>query len=85
MPTQHKPIGTVGNMPGTDGFTMAAFVAKDVPAGSQLYSHQTVVELKQQRDELLETIKQAEQMLDHGQKLHAQNILLGAIANMESK
>lgn len=32
------PVGEAGSMPGTDGFTMAAFEAKDVPIGTKLYA-----------------------------------------------
>jgi hypothetical protein len=30
-------VGPVGSMPGTDGFTMAAFNATEVPIGTMLY------------------------------------------------
>jgi hypothetical protein len=33
----YKEVGTTGTMPGTDGFTMAAFAASDVPVGTTLY------------------------------------------------
>lgn len=33
-----KPVGVAGTMPGTDGFTMAAFKASDVPVGTNLYA-----------------------------------------------
>lgn len=33
-----EAVGTVGSMPGTDGFTMAAFEAAKVPAGTKLYT-----------------------------------------------
>ncbi|KOR22968.1 hypothetical protein [Burkholderia cenocepacia] len=33
-----EPIGQAGNMPGTEGFTMAAFRADDVPVGTNLYT-----------------------------------------------
>lgn len=33
-----EAIGTVGTMPGTDGFTMACFKADDVPVGTLLYA-----------------------------------------------
>ncbi|MCA8237697.1 hypothetical protein [Burkholderia cenocepacia] len=33
-----EPVGKAGNMPGTDGFTMAAFRADDVPVGTNLYT-----------------------------------------------
>lgn len=32
-----EPAGEVGSMPGTSGFTMAAFKAEHVPLGTQLY------------------------------------------------
>lgn len=32
------PVGEAGSMPGTDGFTMAAFRAVDVPIGTKLYA-----------------------------------------------
>ena len=35
---RQKPIGTVGGMPGTTGFTMACFHADEVPIGSKLYA-----------------------------------------------
>lgn len=31
------PVGTAGAMPGTSGFTMAAFRADDVPVGTKLF------------------------------------------------
>ena len=34
-----EPVGVAGTMPGTDGFTMAAFRAEDVPVGTSLYTH----------------------------------------------
>lgn len=34
-----EPVGIAGNMPGTEGFTMAAFKAADVPVGANLYTH----------------------------------------------
>lgn len=33
-----EPVGEAGSMPGTDGFTMAAFRAADVPIGTKLYA-----------------------------------------------
>lgn len=33
-----ESIGTVGSMPGTDGFTMACFKADEVPVGTRLYA-----------------------------------------------
>ncbi|SAK88031.1 hypothetical protein AWB76_06269 [Caballeronia temeraria] len=36
---QAEPVGLAGTMPGTDGFTMAAFKASDVPVGTPLYLH----------------------------------------------
>lgn len=33
-----ESIGTVGSMPGTNGFTMACFKADEVPAGTRLYA-----------------------------------------------
>ncbi|UIY58160.1 hypothetical protein [Burkholderia cepacia] len=33
-----EPAGQAGTMPGTDGFTMAAFRADDVPVGTPLYT-----------------------------------------------
>lgn len=33
-----EPVGQAGTMPGTDGFTMAAFRADDVPVGTKLYT-----------------------------------------------
>lgn len=36
---QGVPVGVVGAMPGTDGFTMACFHADKVPVGSKLYTH----------------------------------------------
>ncbi|ARL90966.1 hypothetical protein BOC57_34845 [Burkholderia pseudomallei] len=33
-----EPVGEAGTMPGTDGFTMAAFRADDVPVGTKLYA-----------------------------------------------
>lgn len=33
-----EPVGEAGSMPGTDGFTMAAFKASDVPIGTKLYA-----------------------------------------------
>lgn len=32
-----EPVGNAGTMPGTSGFTMAAFKADDVPEGTSLY------------------------------------------------
>lgn len=32
------PVGEAGSMPGTTGFTMAAFKAEDVPLGTKLYA-----------------------------------------------
>lgn len=34
-----EPVGHAGSMPGTAGFTMAAFRAADVPIGTPLYAH----------------------------------------------
>jgi hypothetical protein len=36
---KREPVGIAGNMPGTEGFTMAAFKAYDVPVGTKLYAH----------------------------------------------
>ncbi|RAR51648.1 hypothetical protein C7401_1368 [Paraburkholderia unamae] len=33
-----EPVGEAGSMPGTDGFTMAAFEASKVPIGTKLYT-----------------------------------------------
>lgn len=33
-----EPVGEVGSMPGTSGFTMACFKAEDVPVGTKLYA-----------------------------------------------
>jgi hypothetical protein len=33
-----QPVGVAGSMPGTDGFTMAAFKASEVPVGTPLYA-----------------------------------------------
>lgn len=33
-----EPVGEVGSMPGTSGFTMACFKAEDVPIGTKLYA-----------------------------------------------
>jgi hypothetical protein len=33
----YVPVGEVGSMPGTAGFTMAAFEAKDAPVGTVIY------------------------------------------------
>jgi hypothetical protein len=33
-----QPVGVAGTMPGTDGFTMAAFKASEVPVGTPLYA-----------------------------------------------
>lgn len=35
--TGFKIAGEVGTMPGTDGFTMAAFKADEVPVGTKLF------------------------------------------------
>jgi len=35
--TEEQPVGEAGPMPGTTGFTMAAFKAADVPVGTKLY------------------------------------------------
>ena len=35
---QGEPIGEVGTMPGTSGFTMACFRADEVPVGTKLYT-----------------------------------------------
>jgi hypothetical protein len=35
---KQKPVAFAGSMPGTDGFTMAAFKAADVPIGTPLYA-----------------------------------------------
>jgi hypothetical protein len=32
-----EAVGVAGSMPGTDGFTMAAFKVSDVPVGTKLY------------------------------------------------
>lgn len=37
MSEQNKEVGVAGTMPGTNGFTMACFHAKDVPVGTKLY------------------------------------------------
>jgi hypothetical protein len=33
-----EPVGEVGTMPGTTGFTMACFKAESVPVGTKLYT-----------------------------------------------
>jgi hypothetical protein len=33
-----EAVGVAGSMPGTDGFTMAAFKASDVPIGTKIYA-----------------------------------------------
>jgi hypothetical protein len=35
-----EPVGEVGTMPGTTGFTMACFKAESVPVGTKLYTTQ---------------------------------------------
>lgn len=35
---QGEPIGEVGTMPGTSGFTMACFRADEVPVGTKIYT-----------------------------------------------
>ena len=35
---KNEPIGYVGTMPGTNGFTMATFEASKVPVGTALYA-----------------------------------------------
>lgn len=37
-PVQGVPIGEVGTMPGTSGFTMACFRADEVPVGTKIYT-----------------------------------------------
>lgn len=37
-----EPVGVAGTMPGTGGFTMAAFKAEDVPVGTRLYARAAV-------------------------------------------
>ena len=37
---QGAPIGEVGTMPGTSGFTMACFRADEIPVGTKLYTTQ---------------------------------------------
>lgn len=37
---REEPVGIVGSMPGTSGFTMATFKADDVPVGTKLYTAQ---------------------------------------------
>jgi hypothetical protein len=37
-PYKVVPVGVAGSMPGTDGFTMAAFRSADVPIGTPLYA-----------------------------------------------
>lgn len=36
---EQEPVGVVGTMPGTGGFTMVCFKAVDVPAGTAIYTH----------------------------------------------
>lgn len=36
---KHEPVGEAGPMPGADGFTMACFLASDVPVGTKIYTH----------------------------------------------
>lgn len=38
-PVQAEPVGETQCMPGTKGFTMAAFEADKVPTGTKLYAH----------------------------------------------
>lgn len=38
MKAQHLSVGATGSMPGTSGFTMAAFEADKVPVGTKLYT-----------------------------------------------
>ena len=38
QPTAPEPVATAGAMPGTDGFTMAAFESVKVPVGTKLYT-----------------------------------------------
>jgi len=40
--SQSEPVGEAGRMPGTDGFTMAAFKADAVPVGTKLYAAPTL-------------------------------------------
>lgn len=37
-----EPIGEVDVMPGTEGFTMACFLANEVPIGTKLFLHPSV-------------------------------------------
>ena len=37
-PVAGEPVGVVGSMPGTSGFTMASFEAAKVPVGTPLYT-----------------------------------------------
>lgn len=37
-----EPVGEVGAMPGTEGFTMACFLANEVPIGTKLFLHPNV-------------------------------------------
>ncbi len=42
-PDAGEPVGVVGSMPGTSGFTMASFEAAKVPVGTPLYTRPSVV------------------------------------------
>lgn len=41
-----EPVGVAGTMPGTGGFTMAAFKAEDVPVGTKLYASAAAAECR---------------------------------------
>lgn len=52
-----KPVGVAGTMPGTDGFTMAAFKASDVPVGTNLYASPAIDAAGARSDDVRDAFK----------------------------
>ena len=54
---EQEPIGEVGAMPGTTGFTMACFLAADAPVGTKLYANQQPKREPLTEDEIFSAIR----------------------------
>lgn len=54
---EQEPIGEVGAMPGTTGFTMACFLAADAPIGTKLYANQQPKRESLTEDEIFSAIR----------------------------
>ncbi|HGL4258443.1 TPA: hypothetical protein ACKE3D_002123 [Burkholderia dolosa] len=71
-----QPVGVAGTMPGTDGFTMAAFKASEVPVGTPLYTSAQSEGLRKALKEIAEQ-EHIELMLD---PTWAQRVAIAALS-----